>query len=53
MISRQILMQNVSDMLVTTNIEDLGNLFPTISEWRHIKVYFILKLFCYYYFIDY
>ena len=32
MIARQILMQNVSELLVTTNPEDLDNLFPTISE---------------------
>jgi hypothetical protein len=42
MISRQILMQNVSELLVTTNSEKLEDLFPTIPEWRHIKVFFIL-----------
>ena len=39
MICRQISMQSVSEILATTNAEDLGNLFPSISEWRHIKVY--------------
>ncbi|CAB5217633.1 unnamed protein product [Rhizophagus irregularis] len=33
----QILMQGVSELLATTNVEELGDLFPTISEWRHIK----------------
>ena len=42
MINRQILMQGVSELLATTNVEELGDLFPTISEWRHIKVFFIL-----------
>jgi hypothetical protein len=42
MISRQILMQSVSELLTTTNAGDLEDLFPSISEWRHIKVYFIL-----------
>ncbi|GET61591.1 zinc finger BED domain-containing protein RICESLEEPER 2-like [Rhizophagus irregularis DAOM 181602=DAOM 197198] len=37
MINRQILMQGVSELLATTNVEELGDLFPTISEWRHIK----------------
>ena len=32
MISRQILMQNVSELLITTNSEKLGNLFSTILE---------------------
>jgi hypothetical protein len=41
MIVRQILMQNVSELLVTTNPEDLDNLFPTISEWGRIKVFII------------
>jgi hypothetical protein len=35
-------MQGVSELLATTNVEELGDLFPTISEWRHIKVFFIL-----------
>jgi len=26
-------MQNVSELLATTNTEELGNLFPTIPEW--------------------
>ncbi|CAB5294046.1 unnamed protein product [Rhizophagus irregularis] len=30
-------MQGVSELLATTNVEELGDLFPTISEWRHIK----------------
>ncbi len=42
MINRQILMQGVSELLATTNVEELGDLFSTISEWRHIKVFFIL-----------
>src|SRR6266540_5191072 len=33
MISRQILMQNVSELLATTNTEELGDLFLTIPEW--------------------
>ena len=33
MISRQILMQNVLELLATTNTEKFENLFPTISEW--------------------
>ncbi|GBC28968.2 zinc finger BED domain-containing protein 4-like [Rhizophagus irregularis DAOM 181602=DAOM 197198] len=37
MINRQILMQGVSELLATTNVEELGDLFPTISEWRYIK----------------
>ncbi|CAB5395352.1 unnamed protein product [Rhizophagus irregularis] len=37
MINRQILMQGVSELLATTNVEELGDLFPTISEWQHIK----------------
>src|SRR5687767_11743424 len=39
MINRQILMQGVSELLATTNVEELGDLFPMISEWRHIKVF--------------
>ena len=42
MINRQILMQSVSELLATTNAEELKDLFPTISEWQHIKVFFIL-----------
>ena len=42
MINKQILMQNVLELLATTNSEKLEDLFSTISEWRHIKVFFIL-----------
>ncbi|EXX73844.1 hypothetical protein RIR_jg36612.t1 [Rhizophagus irregularis DAOM 181602=DAOM 197198] len=30
-------MQGVSELLTTTNVEELEDLFPTISEWQHIK----------------
>jgi hypothetical protein len=39
MIARQIIMQSVSEILVQTNFNELKNLFPTLSEWRHIKVF--------------
>ncbi|CAG8776580.1 7909_t:CDS:2, partial [Funneliformis caledonium] len=32
MIARQTLMQNISELLITTSPEDLDNLFSTISE---------------------
>ena len=39
MIARQIIMQSVSKILVQTNFNELKNLFPTLSKWRHIKVF--------------
>ena len=45
MIARQTLMQNVSELLVTTNPEDLDNLFLTISEWVVLRyLLFIILL---------
>ncbi|CAB5196854.1 unnamed protein product [Rhizophagus irregularis] len=31
------LKKGVSELLTTTNVEELEDLFPTISEWQHIK----------------
>ncbi|CAB4406775.1 unnamed protein product [Rhizophagus irregularis] len=36
-ISKDCYLGGVSELLATTNVEELGDLFPTISEWRHIK----------------
>jgi len=45
MISRQILMQSISEKLVQTNFNELNNLFPTLSEWRNIKVFNIYNFY--------
>jgi hypothetical protein len=45
MISRQILMQSISEKLIQTNFNKLNNLFPTLSEWCNIKVFNIYNFY--------
>ena len=44
-ISRQILMQSISEKLVQINFNELNNLFSTLSEWCNIKVFNIYNFY--------